>query len=87
MGLFSKLGALSAGRHMAQKNAPTVHKGVDSVASTVSDHLPEQHRSKVGKGASMIKKVLTGTWARSRRMRPILLRHGDARPDHAGLHL
>jgi hypothetical protein len=59
--LFAKLTALSAGRKMAKQNAPTVHKGVDSVASTVSGHVPEKHRSKVGKGASMIKKALTGS--------------------------
>jgi hypothetical protein len=61
MGLLGKLSALTAGRRLAAKNAPTVHKGVDSVASTVSDRVPTQHRSKVRKGASLVKKVLTGS--------------------------
>ena len=61
MGLLGKLSALTAGRKLAAKNAPTVHKGVDSVASTVSDRVPTQHRSKVQKGASLVKKVLTGS--------------------------
>ena len=61
MGLFSKLSALGAGRRMAKAHAPTVHKGVDSVAHEVEGRVGKRHRSKVRTGASFVKRVLTGS--------------------------
>jgi len=60
MGLLSKLSAVTAGRRLAKKHAPAVHKGVDSVASAVKGQVPERHRGKVDTGASLTKRALTG---------------------------
>lgn len=61
MKLLSKLSALTAGRRLAAKNAPTVHKGIDSIASAVKGRVGHQHGGKVDTGASLAKRVITGT--------------------------
>lgn len=60
MGLLSKMSLVGAGRRLAKRNAPTVHKGVDTVTSGVKDHLPARHHGKVDAGASLTKRALTG---------------------------
>lgn len=61
MKLLTKLSALTAGRRLAVKNAPTVHKGIDTIASAVKGRVGHQHRGKVDTGASLAKRALTGT--------------------------
>lgn len=64
MGLLSKMSVVGAGRRLAKSNAPTVHKGIDTVTSAVKGRLPARHHGKVDTGASLTKRALTGRSAR-----------------------
>jgi hypothetical protein len=67
MGKFGKLAMLSTARKAARRNAGQVHEGIDRVASTVRGRIGTRHADKVDKGASLAKRVITGTDGPSRR--------------------
>jgi len=61
MSTFAKLAMLGSARNAATRNAGSVHRGIDKVASMVKGAVGARHAATVDKGGSLLKKAATGT--------------------------